>query len=75
MLHCSEPCVFLTAMLQTVIGEKMAISPLSPGVKALLGERVSPGGTCAQRAVEQTQLVGADGRPEGEKGFKEIAFS
>jgi hypothetical protein len=47
-------------MLHTVIGEKMAISPTSPGVKTLLGEQVSPVGTCAQQAVDQPQLRGAD---------------
>jgi hypothetical protein len=35
--------VLLKAQLQIVIGEKVAISPLSQGVKTLLGEQVSPG--------------------------------
>jgi hypothetical protein len=39
------PHVLLAILLQTVIGEKMAISPLSLREKALLGEKVSPGGT------------------------------
>ena len=39
----------------------MSMSPLSPEVRALLGDQLSPGGTCVQRAVEQPQLSGADG--------------
>jgi hypothetical protein len=35
------PSALLTAQLQTVIGEKLAISALSLGVKALLGEQES----------------------------------
>jgi hypothetical protein len=59
-----QPCVLLTAQLQTVIGEKVANLPLSPGVKALLGEQRSPGGTRAQWTVDQPQLWGGDGRPK-----------
>jgi hypothetical protein len=53
------------APLHLVIGEKVAVSPQSLEVKILLGEQVSPGRTCAQWAVEQPQLAGTDGRPEG----------
>jgi hypothetical protein len=35
-------------------------SPLSLGVRTLLGDQLSPGGPCLQRAVEQPQLLGAD---------------
>ena len=48
------------ALLQTVIGEKVAISPLSLGVKALLGDQFSLFGTSAQRVVEQPQLPSTD---------------
>lgn len=57
--------MLLTAVLQIVIGEKVSLSPLSSEVKALLGEQVSPGGTCAQWAVKQSQHESADVRPEG----------
>jgi hypothetical protein len=50
------------ALLHTIYGDKVALSPLSPRVKTLLGEQVSPGRTHAQRAVDQPQLTGADGR-------------
>jgi hypothetical protein len=43
------------------IGEKETITPLSQGVKTLVGEQVSPGGNCAQQAVEQIQIMGAVG--------------
>jgi hypothetical protein len=33
--------VLLTTQLETVIGDKVAISPLNPGIKALLEEEVS----------------------------------
>jgi hypothetical protein len=59
------PRVLLDTQLQTVIGEKVAISPLSLGVKTLQGEQVSPGGTRAQTVVNQPQLRGADGGLEG----------
>jgi hypothetical protein len=36
-----------------VIREKMAISPLSLGVRALLGVQLSPGGTCVKQALEK----------------------
>ena len=55
---CSRP-----AQLHTVIGEKVAVSPLGSGVKTILGEQVIPGGTHAQLAVENPQLAGADGVP------------
>jgi hypothetical protein len=45
----------------TVIGDKVTISPLNPGMRTLLGEQLSPGRTCVQQAVEQPQLLGADG--------------
>ena len=48
----------------TVIVEKVASSHLSPGVKTLLGEQVSPSGMYSQQTVEQPQLSGADGRLE-----------
>ena len=32
------PCVLLVTLLHTVIREKVTLSPLSPGMKALLGE-------------------------------------
>jgi hypothetical protein len=48
------------APLHTVIGEKVAVSLPSPGVKTLLGEQVFPCGTCEQRAVGQPQLKGAN---------------
>jgi hypothetical protein len=41
--------VLLTALFQTVIGEKVAISPQSLGVKAFLEEQLSPGGTVLSR--------------------------
>ena len=50
------------ALLHTIYGDKVALSPLSLRVKTLLGEQVSPGRTHAQRAVDQPQLTGADGR-------------
>jgi hypothetical protein len=34
--------VFLSAQLQRVIKEKVSFSALSPGIKALLGEKLSP---------------------------------
>ena len=49
--------------LHPVIGEKVSVSPLSPGVKTLLREQVSPGGPHAEQAVKQPQLEGADGGP------------
>ena len=48
-----DPLSSWLALLQTVIGKKVAILPLSPEMKALLGEWLSPGGTSAQRAMEQ----------------------
>ena len=48
-------------LLWTVIGEKVAISPLSPGVRALLGDQLSLGMICLQKPVEQPYLSGADG--------------
>ena len=39
-------------LLDGVIGEKVAVSPPSPGVKTLLGEQVFPGETHAQWFVE-----------------------
>jgi hypothetical protein len=54
LLHCS--CTQCAHLAQRVIGEKVAISPRSPGVKALLGEQASPGRTCAQRAVDSLSL-------------------
>jgi hypothetical protein len=56
--------VFLATQLQKIIEEKIAISPLNPGVKTLLGEQVSPGRTTSQQAMNQPQLRGRDGRPE-----------
>ena len=56
--------MLLAAQIQTVIGEKVAISPSSSGVKTLLGEQVSPDRTHAQLVVEQPKLMGADGGPE-----------
>ena len=59
--------MLLTTSLQTVIGEKVKISPRSPGVRALLREQLSPGRIRAQREpvhselVEKPQLPGADG--------------
>ena len=47
------PVCSCLAPLHTVIGEKVAISPLSLGVKALLGEQLSPAETCVRRTVEQ----------------------
>jgi hypothetical protein len=32
------PCVLFVTLLHTVIREKVTLSPLSPGIKALLGE-------------------------------------
>ena len=40
--------------------ERKRRSPLSPGVRALPGDKLSPGRKCAQRAVEEPQLLGAD---------------
>jgi hypothetical protein len=57
--------VFLAALFHTVIGEKVAVTPLSLGMKALLGEQLSPGRTCAEWAVEQPVLQGVNGGPEG----------
>ena len=53
-------CCYLLQFL-TVIGEKVEISPLNLGVRTLLGEQLSPGETCVQRAVEQPQVLSADG--------------
>ena len=39
-------------LLCTVTGEKVEISLLSPGLRALLGNKLSLGGTCIQRVVE-----------------------
>ena len=50
------PRVLLDTQLQTVIGEKVAISPLSLGVKTLLGEQISPGGTCADGRLRKQLL-------------------
>ena len=58
-LFLCSMCSWL-AQIHTIIGGKVAISSLSLGVKALLGEQVLPGWTCAQWAVEQPQLAGAD---------------
>ena len=52
------PCVLLDVQLQTVIGEKVAISLPIQRVKSLLGQQFSPGRTLAQVAVEQPQLMG-----------------
>ena len=49
------------ALLHTIYGDKVALSPLSPRVKTLPGDQLSPGGTCVQRAVEQPQLMDVDG--------------
>ena len=49
------------APLQTDMGEKVEIAPLGPGMRALLGDQLFPGSTHAQPAVEQPQLLGADG--------------
>ena len=38
----------------------MTFSPLSPRVRALLGEQLSPGGTYVQQAVKQPCVSGAD---------------
>jgi hypothetical protein len=43
------PLYTWTATFHTVIGEKVTISPSSPGVKALLGEQCSPIGTVESR--------------------------
>ena len=51
--------------LQIVIRDKVAISSPILGVNGLLEEQLFSGGTRAQWAVEQPQLPGADGRPEG----------
>lgn len=48
-------------LLWAVIEEKMVISPLKPGVSALMEDQLSCGRTCVQRAVEQPLLPGADG--------------
>jgi hypothetical protein len=50
--------MLLTTPLYTVIEEKVTISPLSLGVKALLGEEVSPCRTRAQWAMEHPQFRG-----------------
>ena len=57
--------VIFAAQLQKIVGGKVAVSPLSLGMKTLLGKQGSPGRTCALWAVEQPQLADADGRPEG----------
>jgi hypothetical protein len=54
LFHCS--CALYAtgcSCFVTVIGEKEEISPLNPGVRVLLGDQLSPGGTCVQQAVEQ----------------------
>jgi hypothetical protein len=40
--------------------KNLEISPLSLGVRTLLGDQLSSGCTCAQRAVEQPHLLGAE---------------
>jgi hypothetical protein len=51
------------ALLHAVIGEKVAFSPLSLGVKAFLGEEGASVRTLAQQAMDEPQLRGTDGRP------------
>ena len=50
-LYLCSTYFWLTLVL-AVIGGKVAISPLSLGVNMLLGEKVFPGKTRSQRAVE-----------------------
>jgi hypothetical protein len=52
-----------------IIGENMAFSPLSPGVRALLGDQLSSGRTCVKKAVDQPQLLGADGDQKARETF------
>lgn len=40
------------------------VLPVLTAVSALLEDQLFPGGTRAQGAVEQPQLIGADGGPE-----------
>ena len=51
------PVYFWLILLSTVSGEKMEISPLSPGVRVLPGDQLSPGSTCAQRGCRTAQLL------------------
>jgi hypothetical protein len=55
-----KPMCSWLAPLHTVIGEKVSVSTLSPGVKILVGEQVSSVWTYTQQAVEEPQLMGAD---------------
>jgi hypothetical protein len=61
ILHpmCSWP-----APLHTVTGEKVAVSPHSPGVKNTPGRTDLSWQERCTEAVKQPQLEGADGRPK-----------
>ena len=48
----------------------MDISPLSPEMEVLLGVQLSPDGTGTQKAMEQSQLQGADGDLKENFAFK-----
>lgn len=61
-----------TAPLQRIIREKVAISPLSPGVKVLLRKQLFPCRTRAQQAVQQPQLLGANSGPAKNFIFRQI---
>jgi hypothetical protein len=52
------PCALLVL---AVTREKIEISPLRPGFRALSGDQLSPGRTNTQKAVGQTLLPLADG--------------
>ena len=56
------PCVVLASSTPHRYWRKSVCLTSEPRRKTLLGEQVSPGGTCAQRSVEQPQLMGSDGR-------------
>ena len=58
------PYVSFAAPFQTVVGEKVAISTPSLGVKAPLEEQLYSCGTSAQLSVEQPELLGAEHGPE-----------
>ena len=45
-------CALLSCSANTVIEEKVEISTLGLGVRALLGDQLSPGGTSEQRAMD-----------------------
>ena len=64
--HSTDPVPYVSfaAPLQTVVGEKVAISTPSLGVKAPLEEQLYPCGTSAQLSVEQPELLGAEHGPE-----------